>query len=361
MFVTEPLPNIEEIHRRLEIIFPNGISDRQYLVRESTARTVFVMLYVDAVEGGSFCLAPQNVYRFTQEQSELQTEESRIDYRNNCQKKNYVAPGSRWYADNSREQIRDENLKDGLIAKGVVLVDSAVPTTSNKGRYFLRRHFAQLFTLSQNDFEVEVVCWQSRYLSTAELAKVRILRERPDTKNAVTVSLPNGERRNLAPGVSSVIAKAVIEEFAPRFLSQPAVLWISESRKKVVLQDDNLMKSLGLPIDQKRLLPDMVLADLGREHTLLVFVELVYSDGPITEQRKQQIMKVASDAGYERHHVTFLSAFEERNAAPLKKRFSGIAVNSLIWCMAEPNLIIWLGDGQDVPLSPTQWLLSETD
>lgn len=133
--------------------------------------------------------------------------------------------------------------------------------------------------MPQSQFENEALTWQKRYLSTAELARVRIMQERQAGEGAVSVTMPNGERRNLATGNSSLIAKAVIEQFAARFLRQPAVLWISESGNKVVLQDDRLMRDLGLPIDQQRLLPDLVLADLGRENTLLVFVEIVYSDG----------------------------------------------------------------------------------
>ena len=44
----------------------------------------------------------------------------------------------------------------------------------------------------------------------------------------------------MAPGPSSVIAKAVIEEFARRFLVNAAVVWVSESGAKVVARDDEL-------------------------------------------------------------------------------------------------------------------------
>ncbi|WP_305043214.1 BsuBI/PstI family type II restriction endonuclease [Geoalkalibacter sp.] len=355
MFALAPLPEIAEIQRRLEFIFPEGIADRPYVTRESTAKTVFVMLYVDAVQGREFYLSPQHVYRFTQQQCAFQDESSRRLYRESCTKNNYVPAGDRWYADNSREQIRDENLRDGLVSKGAVIVDSSVPTTSNKGRYALREHFARLFLLPETAFEEEAGDWQNHYLSPAELARVRIMRERSAATDAVPVTMPNGERRNLATGGSSLIAKAVIEDFAPRFLLQPAVLWLSESGNHVVLQDDRLMRDLGLPIDQQRLLPDMVLADLGREHTLLVFVEIVYSDGPMTEARKAEILRMTEEAGYTRRNVAFVSAFEQRNAAPLKKRFSGIAVDSLIWCMAEPGLLIWLGETQELPFSPREW------
>ena len=44
----------------------------------------------------------------------------------------------------------------------------------------------------------------------------------------------------MEPGPSSVISKSVVEEFAPRFLEEPVVIWLSESRNQVVARDDDL-------------------------------------------------------------------------------------------------------------------------
>lgn len=138
-------------------------------------------------------------------------------------------------------------------------------------------------------------------------------------------------------------------------MKDPAVLWISESGKKVSLQDDALMQNLGLPIDQKKLLPDVVLADLGRKNVLIIFVEVVYTDGPVTEERKAKLLEMTARAGYSGDNVAFISAFEQRNSAPLKRRFSAIALDTLIWCMAEPDLLIWLGEEKEVPFAPSKW------
>jgi|GEM_PF-7008452 len=47
------LPSLQTIMNRLPLIFPEGIAHRNYLIREMAAKTVFVMLYVGAVEGAS--------------------------------------------------------------------------------------------------------------------------------------------------------------------------------------------------------------------------------------------------------------------------------------------------------------------
>ena len=355
MLAKAPLPEIKEIRRRLEAIFPEGIADRQYVIRDTAAKIIFTMLYIDAIEGKDVWLAPKQVYRMTDQQALTQDKNSRMDYRRECMRPGYEPTGDRWYADNSREQVRDESIKDGLVPKGAIVINPNIPTTSNRGRYALREHFARLFLLPYSEFEAAVEKWRKHYLSASELARVRILHERHHSDGEVHITLPNGEIRIMKAGPSSLITKAVIEEFTKRFLRKPAVLWISESGNKVVTQDDRLMRDLGLPIDQQRLLPDLVLSDLGREHILLIFVEVVATDGPVTEVRKEELLKITDAAGFDRNQIAFVSAFEQRGASPLKRRFSGIAVDTLIWCMSEPDLLIWLGENEELPFTTEKW------
>ena len=77
------------------------------------------------------------------------------------------------------------------------------------------------------------------------------------------VAFPNGETREMAPGPRSVISKAVVEEFALRFLERPSIIWLSESRNQVVARDDRLAQAIGLAINPSRNLPDLILVDLG--------------------------------------------------------------------------------------------------
>ena len=53
-----PLPAVTDIHERLQAIFPEGTSNRNHVTREIAAKTVFVMLYIGAVEGTERWLRP---------------------------------------------------------------------------------------------------------------------------------------------------------------------------------------------------------------------------------------------------------------------------------------------------------------
>ena len=59
-----------------------------------------------------------------------------------------------------------------------------------------------------------------------------------------------------------------------------------------MIQDDDLAKAIGLMIEPDRNLPDLILADLGPEQPLLVFVEVVASAGPISESRRSALMAI---------------------------------------------------------------------
>jgi hypothetical protein len=69
-------------------------------------------------------------------------------------KKGQVA-GKRWYADNTREPIRDETLRDGLMTVGAVHQRQDLPTTSSAPRYFLKTDFAALFDPSLKGIALE--------------------------------------------------------------------------------------------------------------------------------------------------------------------------------------------------------------
>jgi BsuBI/PstI restriction endonuclease len=122
------------IHKRLAEIFPVGTPHRNYCTRELAASTVFTALYVGAVEGSGIWFGPKHVYRMTDRQAERTDEPSRSRYASKIMGAGFQPSGKRWYSDNTREPIRDETLREGLVAVGAVVEKTDVPTTSSKPR-----------------------------------------------------------------------------------------------------------------------------------------------------------------------------------------------------------------------------------
>ncbi|XYX40507.1 BsuBI/PstI family type II restriction endonuclease [Candidatus Erwinia dacicola] len=352
------LLKIAEIHRRLNVIFPDGTENRNYVIREMAAKTIFVMLYVDAIEGNEQWIRPSQVTDMGDEQSSKRSVEERHQWLSDTLSKKGKRPIDAWYAANSREPIRDETLRGGLIPCHAVIERKGIPTTSSKPRYCLNNSFADLFdpSLSTEDLVGKIAIWQNTHLNKAALARIRLIKfSITNSDDSLTVTFPGGEKRTLAPGPSSVIAKEVIEVFAAKFLKVPAVLWLSESGNKVVTRDEELANSLGLKIDASKALPDIILVDLGEDKSgadmLFIFTEVVATDGPVNRERKVALTKIAADAGFSNKNLAFLTAFMDRGASPFKKTISELAWGSYAWFVSEPENLIDLRDGKAIKLS----------
>lgn len=337
----------ELVAERLPLIFPEGTPNRIYCTRELAASTVFAMLYIGAVESFSVRLGPVHVYRMTDLQAANTSDEERLSYRSNLRKKSFEVPGKRWYADNTREPIRDETLREGLVAVGAVMEDKEVPTTSGKPRYALKSDLAALFdpALQGDALEAAIFKWQEEHLNKGALARVSLMRLGATDKEGVMVHFPNGETRTLSYGPSSLISRAVVEEFAKQFLERPVVLWLSESSNKVAMQDLRMASSIGLDIEAQKNLPDLILVDLGPTNPLIVFIEVVATDGAITSRRQDALFELTDGGGFKRSQVAFVTAYADRESAGFKKTVTGLAWGSFAWFMSEPDKVFMLRDG----------------
>lgn len=337
----------ELVAERLPLIFPEGTPNRNYCTRELAASTVFAMLYIGAIEYSTARLGPVHVYRMTDVQAEKHSDEERINYASNLRKKAYEVPGKRWYADNTREPIRDETLREGLVNIGAVIEDKDIPTTSGKPRYALKSDLATLFdpTLRDEALASAILKWQEQHLNKGALARVKLMRHGAVDNEGVLVRFPNGETRTLAHGPSSLISRGVVEVFARQFLEKPAVLWLSESSNKVAIQDLRMASSIGLDIEAQKNLPDLILVDLAPLDPLIVFIEVVASDGAITARRQEALFELTDKGGFKRSQVAFVTAYSDRENAGFKKTISALAWGSFAWFMSEPDKIFMLRDG----------------
>jgi hypothetical protein len=68
---------VSEIHERLRVIFPEGTPNRNYVTREIAAKTIFVLLYIGAIDGAERWLRPDQVTRMTDAQATLTGDEAR--------------------------------------------------------------------------------------------------------------------------------------------------------------------------------------------------------------------------------------------------------------------------------------------
>ena len=145
MMPLPPLLAVADIHERLQTIFPDGTANRNYVTREIAAKTVFVMLYIGAVEGAECWLRPDQVTRMTDAQARLAEDQDREAWLAESMRPTAGYIEGQWYAANTREPIRDETLREGLVRMGAVREREGLPTTSPRPRYALAEEFVRLF------------------------------------------------------------------------------------------------------------------------------------------------------------------------------------------------------------------------
>lgn len=345
-----PLSLVPDIHERLQMIFPAGTANRNYVVREMAAKTIFVMLYIGAVEGAGRWLRPDQVTRMTDTQAASTDDVDREEWSESSMQSAVGDIEGRWYATNTREPIRDETLREGLVRTGAVTERVGLPTTSPLPRYALQRSFAALFdcALTGDALQSAIEEWRKANLSSGALARIAIISQGAVSQEGrILVTFPSGETRHMEPGPSSVISKAVVEEFAKRFLEQPGVIWLSESGNQVVARDDQLAQTIGLNIQADRNLPDLILVDLGPTEPLLVFVEVVATAGPVNEARQAALMAIATEAGFGERQIAFVTAYQDRDVAAFRSTVGELAWHSFAWFMSEPKHIMALYQGQE--------------
>lgn len=344
----------QDVHARLPVIFPEGTPDRGYLLREATAKTIFVALYVGAIAGADIWIAPRHVVRMSDAQAAQQSTDVRNDYYRVMSGAKSPSPEGRWYAENTREPLRDEVIRNGLVPVNAVVERAGVATTSPKGRYALQADFALLFRpgLAVAELESAAADWRKRNLSPAARARAALVRASASTSSAnITVCCPGGPSVILPPGPSPNITKAVVEVFAPAFLGNPRVAWISDSASKTVFRDAPLEKALGIRLDAATLLPDVVLVDLdppGRTGAvLIVFVEVVASDGPVTEQRQRALLDLiaAAPRSYPPEDAAFVTAYMDRATDPARRTMPALSWRSFAWFVSEPDKLVQMHDG----------------
>lgn len=71
------VPSLEVIADRLPLIFPEGTENRNYVIREMAARTLYVMFYAGAIEGQDRWIRPSQVTDMYDEQAEQLSDDER--------------------------------------------------------------------------------------------------------------------------------------------------------------------------------------------------------------------------------------------------------------------------------------------
>jgi hypothetical protein len=251
--------------------------------------------------------------------------------------------GSPRYADNTRETLRDETLPRWR-ENGAVLTRGGLPTSSSLPRWALDNSFARLFDpdLKDDALETQIDEWVSTHLTASGRLRALGARRRTSTIDAVYVTLPTGDTRQLEAGLASLILKGVVEEWATTKLRAPLVLTISEPGDKIYLADEHSLQTVGIGIDTGKLLPDALIVDTDAQPLQFWIIEAVATDGPIDEARKALLLEWAGEQGMPVENCHFLTAFASRHSPAARRRLKDLADDTYAWFLDDPESeLVW--------------------
>ena len=353
-----------ECQVRLALIFP-AMTHPAETRGPMAALSIFTMLYAGAICSDNpkvpmdgVRLRPSAVIWMSDEAQERLSDEDRAEWTsavtsstNVARTRVYELHEERWhvpflptYADNHRETLRDDVWRKQWVPVGAIRRDNRIHTTSSAPAWAVTESFAALFspTIHGDELTAAIHEWQTTHFGPGPMLKLHSANAAAHAGDAVVVTFPDGTTRTLAPGLASHIMKGVVESWAPKRLTSPFVLVISEPGAKLVVAEGAQLATLGIDLDVSGVLPDAIVADLGVSPVEFWLIEVVATDGPVTEHRKAELLAWAQNQHVPVGDCRFLSAFQARTQSGFRKRVAELATGSYAWFLDEPsNELAW--------------------
>jgi hypothetical protein len=239
------------------------------------------------------------------------------------------------YAPNTRETIRRQTMHQ-FIQGGLVVYNPdnpSRPVNSPHAVYQVTPEALMLLrTYGTGKWDVQLAAYSGEQKTLAS----KYARERK--MSLVPVTVAPGKKIKISPGEHSLLIKAIIEEFAPRFVPGGVLIYAGDTGEKMGYFDRERLTGLGVTVDSHGKMPDVVLYYPKRKWLLLV--ESVTSHGPVDAKRHEELIKLfaGSKAG-----LVYVTAFPSRSV--MARYLAEIAWETEVWVADAPtHLIHFNGD-----------------
>jgi BsuBI/PstI restriction endonuclease domain/BsuBI/PstI restriction endonuclease HTH domain len=246
------------------------------------------------------------------------------------------------YAPNSRETVRRFSMHQ-FVAAGIALYNPDKPDRPVNSPDVYQIEPAALALLRSFDTKR----WHHNltgYLAKRQSLAAQYAHERE--QKLILVRIPSGKSIALSPGKHSDLIRAIVEDFAARFVPGGLLISAGDTGDKWGYFDAPLLASLGVNVDAHGKMPDVVL--YYPERNWLVLVEAVTSHGPVDGKRDAELSRLfaQSTAG-----LVYVTAFQTR--VIMSRYLRHIAWETEVWVAEAPShLIHFNGEGFLGPYSP---------
>jgi len=227
----------------------------------------------------------------------------------------------RQYAPNTRETFRRQTMHQ-FVDAGLAVPnpdDPSRPVNSPRFCYQIEPAALELLRTYGTSAWADGL---KAYLRSVETLKQRYARARE--LKMVPVTLAEGKEFYLTPGDHSRLVKAIIDEFAPRFVPGGHVIYVGDTGNKWRYFDEEVLRALGVAVDVHGKMPDVVIHHVEKDW--LVLVEAVTSHGPVNPKRREELAALFGDA---RPGLVYVTAFLIRS--DMAKYVGEISWETEVW------------------------------
>jgi adenine-specific DNA-methyltransferase len=234
------------------------------------------------------------------------------------------------YAPNTRETIRRQTLHQ-FVEGGLCLYNPDKPdrpVNSPKACYQIAYEaFKLIKTYDSNEWSLNLQNWLSNKTTLVKQYSQDRIQE------LIPLTIRSGEAIYLSPGDHSELIKDIVEKFAPRFAGGSEVVYLGDTGAKSDYFNQDLLSSLGVSVDRKGKLPDVVL--YLKEKNWLILVESVTSHGPVDGKRYIELNNLFSHCIAD---LVFVTAFPDKKT--MNKFLTQISWETEVWISDNPSHMI---------------------
>ncbi len=234
------------------------------------------------------------------------------------------------YAPNTRETFRRQTLHQFLDG-GLCLYNPDKPdrpVNSPKACYQITIElFDVLRVYGTKDWEIAIENWlKNRLTLSAQYAMERKMQMIP-------LILDDGVEIELSPGIHSQLIHDIVIEFGPRFAPASEVIYLGDTGAKEDFFRKERLSELGVTVNRKGKLPDVVL--YWPEKNWLLLIESVTSHGPVDGKRHGELSKLFQNAT---PGLVYVTAFPDRKT--MTKYLADISWETEVWIADAPTHMI---------------------
>lgn len=234
------------------------------------------------------------------------------------------------YAPNTRETFRRQTLHQ-FMDGGLCLYNPDKPdrpVNSPKACYQITTElFDVLVKYSTDEWETTLADWLERRVTlVTQYAKEREM-------EMIPLTLDDGTEIKLSPGNHSQLIRDIVTQFGPRFAPGSEVIYLGDTGAKEDFFKSERLAELGVTVDRKGKLPDVIL--YWSEKDWLLLIESVTSHGAIDSKRQSELSTLFAEAT---PGLIYVTAFSDRKT--MAKYLADISWETEVWTADAPTHMI---------------------